>query len=645
VDDRASNLLAMRKMLERLPLELVTARSGREALAQVLRHEFAAILLDVHMPDMDGYETAALIRSHTDLAPVPIIFVTAEAVGAHAVFRGYESGAVDYLLKPIDEELLCSKLRVFLELYQHRRRALEQGLALKNAELQSAHERLRASEARLAAIIGSTPECIKVVAPDGAILEMNPAGLAMLEAERTDQVVGRPIHDWVAPDHHAACEALHRRVLDGGSGTLVYEVIGCKGGRRWLDSHAVPLRDRHGRVAGVLSVTRDVTGARRAVEALRLSEARFRSLIEQVSDTIAVIDAGGVIRYISPAVQQQGGYAPEDLVGRPFQDLLHPDDRAVAREAFARVLERAGAMARDLRRARHRDGSYRLLEVLARNLLDQPAVGGVIVSMRDVTERVRAEQALAQANARLEQEVEARTAELREAKERAEAADRSKSRFLAGMSHELRTPLNAIIGFTGTLLMGLPGTLNAQQQEQLNIVQASARHLLSLINDLLDLARIESGSIQMRLEPVPCPALLEEVVAMMRPLAEAKGLALELEVAPGLRALADRRALKQIVLNLCNNAVKFTDAGAVRVVARAAANGVEIAVSDTGIGIRAEDQGRLFKVFSQVGEGHSEGSGLGLHLSLKLAELIGGRLQFESEVGHGSRFWLVLPRA
>jgi signal transduction histidine kinase len=218
------------------------------------------------------------------------------------------------------------------------------------------------------------------------------------------------------------------------------------------------------------------------------------------------------------------------------------------------------------------------------------------------------------------------------------------------MSHELRTPLNAIIGFTGTLLMRLPGPLTADQEKQLRTVQASARHLLSLINDLLDLAKIESGKVELHLERVEVQGVVQEITAALRPAAEAKGLAFEATVSPSdLAVRADRRALSQILLNLAGNAIKFTETGRVAVTAhRLQADGrplVAFNVSDTGVGVRAEDQTRLFHAFAQVGaprRQRQEGTGLGLHLSRKLAELLGGHISLQSEWGKGSTFTLVL---
>ncbi|MET0856066.1 MAG: response regulator [Telluria sp.] len=232
-------------------------------------------------------------------------------------------------------------------------------------------------------------------------------------------------------------------------------------------------------------------------------------------------------------------------------------------------------------------------------------------------------------------------------------ASRMKSAFIANMSHELRTPLNAIIGFTGTLLMKLPGPLTADQDKQLTTIRTSARHLLSLINDLLDMAKIEAGKVTLSLAPVQCQSLLAETVESLRPLAAQKGLALTVEMpAAAVVINADQRALTQIVINLVNNAIKFTDQGTVKVTLGQrvidGATVTEFSVADSGAGIRAEDQSKLFEAFSQLDSTstrHAEGAGLGLYLCRNLAGLMGGSLVFSSEFGAGSTFTLRLPAA
>ena len=231
-------------------------------------------------------------------------------------------------------------------------------------------------------------------------------------------------------------------------------------------------------------------------------------------------------------------------------------------------------------------------------------------------------------------------------------ASRMKSAFIANMSHELRTPLNAIIGFTGALLMKLPGPLTPEQDKQLNTIRTSARHLLSLINDILDVAKIEAGKVTLELESVQCQDLVKDVVDTLRPLAVQKNLTLEMELAnPAIVLETDRRALTQILLNLGNNAIKFTETGTVRVTLaekpgeNGGKNVIEFSVADSGAGIREEDQAKLFQAFSQLDSTstrHAEGAGLGLYLCQNLANLIGGTLFFKSDFGHGSTFTLAL---
>ena len=220
------------------------------------------------------------------------------------------------------------------------------------------------------------------------------------------------------------------------------------------------------------------------------------------------------------------------------------------------------------------------------------------------------------------------------------------------MSHELRTPLNAIIGFTGTLLMQLPGPLNDEQERQLGIVQWSARHLLSLINDILDLAKIESGKMELNFEAVPVKEVVKDVAASLAALASEKGLEFTSSVSKdGESAVTDRRALRQVLLNLTNNAIKYTEKGFVRIDVRGTTwkdrPAVAVSVVDTGVGIKSEDQQRLFEAFEQLEHLHTrrfEGTGLGLYLCRNLAALLGGELNLTSEYGSGSTFTLLLPK-
>jgi len=261
--------------------------------------------------------------------------------------------------------------------------------------------------------------------------------------------------------------------------------------------------------------------------------------------------------------------------------------------------------------------------------------------------RRKTDEALRLLNTDLERRVTERTAELAEAKERAEAADHLKSAFLATMSHELRTPLNSIIGFTGVILQGIAGPLNDEQKKQMQMVKNSANHLLALINDVLDLSKIEAGQLTLKSQDFEPAVSLEKVVRSIHPLVDARGLSLLLEVASDVPVISnDQRRLEQVLLNLLSNAIKFTETGEIAVRCRSVGKFLYFSVSDTGIGIRDEDLANLFQPFRQLESGLSrrfEGTGLGLSICKKLIELMGGEIGVESSAGKGSTFYFTLP--
>ncbi len=281
-----------------------------------------------------------------------------------------------------------------------------------------------------------------------------------------------------------------------------------------------------------------------------------------------------------------------------------------------------------------------------------------LILFASVAERRSAEEVMQQLNVSLVRQAHELAAE----SERAKAADRLKSAFLATMSHELRTPLNSIIGFTGLLHQGLAGPLNSEQKKQIGMVLGSSRHLLSLVNDVLDLTKIEAGDLQVSFQPFDLREAIEHSRQLLLPLAERKGLRLEVRVATEIgRIVGDRRRVEQVLLNLVGNGIKFTDKGQVTVLADVLPNGrpnsdrvntvhhgpvARIQIVDSGIGIRPEDLGKLFKAFRQLDSGlnrQHEGTGLGLVICQKLLDAMGGGIVVQSQWGAGSTVIVTLP--
>ena len=364
-------------------------------------------------------------------------------------------------------------------------------------------------------------------------------------------------------------------------------------------------------------------------------EPMFRALLEAAPDAIVIVDARGAVVLANSQADTLFGYSRNELIGQPVEMLLpgrYRELHAQHRKAYSRQ-PRVRAMGAGLELyARRKNGGEFPVEISLSPLATDT---GVLISaaIRDITERMAIERQLREQNVELA---------------RASAA---KTNFLAGMSHELRTPLNAIIGFTGTLLMKLPGPLNEEQEKQLRTVQWAGQHLLALIDDLLDMTRIESGEVALSPSVVSCRTVAAEAATQLRAQAESKGLDLLLEVPDGpCEITTDRRALRQIVLNLVSNAVKYTDRGRVRLALQCDTpdpGSIRFEVDDTGIGIRPEDEQRLFKAFSQLNTGGDTrpGAGLGLYLSARLARLLNGRIEFRSKPEGGSVFTLTLPVA
>jgi PAS domain S-box-containing protein len=465
-----------------------------------------------------------------------------------------------------------------------------------------------------AALVQSSHDAIVGKTIDGLITSWNPSA-ERLYGFAASEVIGRPFVMVVPPNGWAA-EAEIRQLVAAGERVEPYEAdrLGSDGTAFTVSVAMSPIRDADGRIVGVASTTRDLSER-------TLAETKVRWMLEVAPDAILGLDAAGFIELVNLQCERLLGYGRDELMGQPVETLIPDGIRPVQAGEIGAGFERT---------ALHKDGTAIPVEI---SLSAMETSGGRLsmAALRDITDRRRVERQLHEQNVELER------------------ASRAKNNFLASMSHELRTPLNAIIGFTGTMLMRLPGPLNDDQEHQLRLVQMSGKHLLSIINDLLDLAKIESGRVQITLEPVDCRRVAVEVLQSLQPLAEGKAITLVADVPDGpVMATSDRRALGQILINLVNNAIKFTDVGGVRV-SLLPADGregrVRITVRDTGPGIPAGDQERIFRAFERsaiTAKSAEEGTGLGLHISQRLAELVGATVTLSSVVGEGSTFTISL---
>ena len=535
VDDRPENLLALEAILEPLEQNLIRAMSGADALKEILQRDFAVILLDVQMPGMNGFEAAQLIKAREKSRHIPIIFLTAISKEEEYVFKGYTVGAVDYLFKPFQPDILRSKVSVFVELYQKSRQLRRQEQTMRNIErreLERQHAaELQESETRLAEVVESAMDAIIMFDNDRRIVLFNGAAERMFGRPR-GEVINQPLDELIPAG--ARAEVLDRICTD-----------------------AIPVRQA----------------------------------TEEIGD-------------LQPTL--------ESFEGQRSGGGTFPVEATISCTQL---------------------GDHKIFTMIA----------------RDVTERKRADQALREQAERLEKnaaELQALNETLHLRSIDLEKAMAARSRFYASMSHELRTPINAILGYNTLMLENIYGPLNERQVHGLQRTQKAARHLLELVNDVLDLSKIEAGKIEVQMQNVTIPSLIDDLFITVRPMADERGspLSLEHDGSP-VTVTSDPRRVRQILLNLLSNAIKFGRGNPIVVRSKATEDGgVVIAVADRGEGIPPQDLPRIFDEFVQLSQPREqEGTGLGLPISRRLALLLNGTLEVESVLGQGSTFTLKLP--
>ncbi len=413
---------------------------------------------------------------------------------------------------------------------------------------------------------------------------------------------------------------------------LRYRIVRPDGAERHLEISGDTETDENGTMIAVVGIVTDITARVEAEEQLRGAMDAFRVLTEEATDLICRHDTAMNVLYCSPALTRMLGYDAADMLGHSFVKIIHEEDRQDLARAHRELL-RPGTTKTITMRMKHKDGRVLWIESVCRSVGD-PLTGRVheiITVSRDVSVRKAAE------------------AEINKARETAESANRTKSRFLATMSHELRTPLNAIIGFSDMLKSELFGPLGPRYKEYSELIHESGTLLLDLINDILDMSKIEAGRFELSPESFNAAEAVETCARLMKQKADLQGLSVEADIGSDTTVMADKRAVKQILLNLLSNAIKFTPRGG-RITVATARQGdkVLLSVADTGIGIPAADLPRLGKPFEQATQDSNlakAGTGLGLALVRSLAQLHGGDLKIESTPGRGTTVTVILPAA
>jgi len=365
-----------------------------------------------------------------------------------------------------------------------------------------------------------------------------------------------------------------------------------------------------------------------AKEKAEKNEEKFRLMIKNSNDTFVLINRQAEQFYISDAAIRDTGFSIEELKG-PIDNVIYPDDLDIVHKAWNDVLNIKNDMIRVQYRHKHKYKNYIWYEAVCQNHLDNPAINAVVVNVRDIT-------------AIKEQEIE-----LRKSKERAEISDRLKSAFLANMSHEIRTPMNGILGFAE--LLREPDLAGEQQQEFIEIIEKSGLRMLNIINDIIDISKIEAGLMKVNMSELSINKLADYIFAFFSPEAKAKGLEISIEnqIPNGEDiVLTDHEKLYAILANLVKNAVKFTDSGYIKIGFEKKEHNFEFYVKDTGIGIPGNRQHSIFERFVQAtADNHLvlQGAGLGLAISKAYVEILDGRIWIESEEGVGSTFFFTIP--
>ncbi len=633
IEDNAGDIRLIREMLTEakyIAFDLECVDRLSTGLERNARGDIDIILLDLGLLDSQGLDTFNTINDQT--SKVPIIVLTAFEDDAWAI-KAVRNGAQDYLVKgKVDSTLLVRTIRYALE--------------RKKAE-----KELASSKEFLNSVIEQSPGSLWISDSEGTLIKMNLA-CRKLFGVTDEEAVGKYniLKDNLIKEQ--GFMPLVENIFENGEiaqFTIDYDLprvehVKVKGAtHRILDVIISPIKDMHGKVINAIVQHKDITERRKAEELLQKSEKKWINSFNSLEDVMLITDLDYVIENINDIGLKLFGKIREEVIGKKCYQVIHNLDAPVEHCPFQRTLKTRNVESVDLY-----DKTFdKYFNVKSSPIFNKGnEIVGHVDLIRDITERKKTETELQKARDTLEIKVMERTEELHDANIRLKELGSLKSAFISSMSHELRTPLNSIIGFTGIMLQGMAGELTGEQRRQLTIVKKSGDHLLALISDVIDVSRIEANHIELDVKEFDFSDMVRDVRDSFKVTIDEKGLKLVLEVPEKLMVESDERRMKQVIMNLVSNAVKFTDEGAIKIRVVEVHGKVEVAVEDTGIGLKDEDMTRLFKQFSRIlveGRQIEKGTGLGLYISKKVSELLGGEVKVESTFGVGSTFTVVFP--
>lgn len=610
--------------------EVVHEKTLSGATERLRKETFDLILLDLSLPDSNGLTTMNSIQHEASGAAIVVITGTDdEAIALEAL----KSGAEDFLVKgQFNVSLLVRSAKYAVE----RKRA---------------EEKIEKAATEWRKTFDSISDMVLILDKERTVVRANKAVFNILGL-RPQDILGKKCHQWAhSGDHPWPGCPLEKLLVD----KKVYseEVRGPQGESLWVT--VSPILDEQGELQGAVHIAQDITERKKIEGEVVKSRNYLRNIINAVADPIFVKDSNGCWALFNDAFCKFMGRSPGELIGKTEHDYFPKKEADIFLEKDKKVLETGAESINEEIFTDAKGISYVI--VTKRALYTDPQGKKMIVGIiRDVTEFKRVEKELQQQRELLEEMVKDRTVELELSNQKLrltakdlELAGKAKSEFLSNMSHELRTPLNSIIGFSEVLYDEKFGGLNERQKRYAKNVLTSGRHLLSLINDVLDLSKVESGKMVLEPSLFSAKECIEEALRLVEGLAFDKKIYPAVEIPQDIGEIhADQRKVKQVICNLLSNAIKYTPArGSVGIRVKKNDKGIEIAVWDSGIGIAAENFEKVFEAFARLGDTYTqetEGTGLGLTISKKIIELHGGKMWIESEgTGKGTTVKCTIP--